>query len=320
MRVLFWGTPDFAVPSLRALGEEGHQVVGVVTQPDRPAGRGRQLRPSPVKECALADGLRVLTPELPRGEEFMAEVRALEPEISVVVAYGHILRREVLDIPSRGSINVHASLLPALRGAAPIHWAVARGHDQTGVTIMRMVEAMDAGPILHRIVEPIGARDTSTELTARLSGVGAQALLEALTLMEFDDLDEVEQDHDAATYAPKVGRVMARIDWTRSAEQVVDHVRALDSVPGAWTTLDDAPLKLFGPWPRPHGDAEDAPEGSGATPGTVIDAGGGTGRGLGVMAGDGPVWFAEVQPPGKRRMEADAWLVGRGVDVGARFE
>lgn len=322
MKILFWGTPDFAVPSLRALGEEGHQVVGVVTQPDRPAGRGRQLRPSPVKEFARSEGLEVFTPEKPRGEEFMRTIAALEPEISVVVAYGHILVREVLDLPERGSINVHASLLPALRGAAPIHWAIARGHDRTGVTIMRMVEAMDAGPILHTVEEPIEPRDTSTGLTARLSGVGAQALLEALTLLEFGELTEVAQDHDKATYAPKVGRALARVDWTQPARTVADLVRAMDSVPGAWTTLDGAPLKLFQPWLSPHdeGASEIDPIDAGTGAGTVVDAVGGSGRGLGVMAGDAPVWFAEVQPPGKRRMEVEAWLAGRGVEPGARFE
>lgn len=322
MRVLFWGTPDFAVPSLRALGEEGHQVVGVVTQPDRPAGRGRQVRPSPVKEFALSEGLQVFTPEKPRGESFMDSIRALDPEISVVVAYGHILVREVLDLPERGSINVHASLLPELRGAAPIHWAIARGHEVTGVTIMRMAEAMDAGPILHTVEEPIGPRDTSTELTARLSGVGAQALLEALTLLELGDLPEVEQDHDRATYAPKVSRALARIDWAAPARTVADLVRAMDAVPGSWTTLDGAPLKLFRPWLEPHdeGASEFAAPAGEAAPGRVIDAEGGTGRGLGVMAGDGPVWFAEVQPPGKRRMEVDAWLAGRGVEPGAHLE
>ena len=144
MRVLFWGTPDFAVPSLRALDEEGHEIVGVVTQPDRPAGRGRRLKPSAIKQVAIEQGVTVLTPDRPRGDDFLAEIAALQPDISVVVAYGHILKREVLDVPALGSINVHASLLPELRGAAPINWAIARGHSKTGVTVMRMVEAMDA--------------------------------------------------------------------------------------------------------------------------------------------------------------------------------
>lgn len=325
MRVLFWGTPDFAVPSLRALTEEGHQVVGVVTQPDRPAGRGRRLRPSPVREFAVSEGLEVFVPDRPRGAGFVESLARLEPEIAVVVAYGHLLAREVLELPARGSINVHASLLPELRGAAPIHWAIARGHTRTGVTIMRMVEEMDAGPILHQVEEPIGPHDTSADLAARLSGVGAQALVEALALMEFGELEAVEQDHAAASWAPKVSRAVARVDWHAPARAVVDLVRAMDGAPGAWSTLDGAPLKLFRPWPAPHGEGqapavgEGAEPGGGVAPGTVVDAAAGTGRGLGVMAGDGPVWFAELQPPGRRRMEADAWLAGHGVAAGTRL-
>ena len=195
MRILFWGTPDFAVPSLRALDDEGFEVVGVVTQPDRPAGRGRRLRPSPVKAVATDLGFPVLSPERPRGDEFMSGIRALAPDLSVVVAYGHILRREVLDVPQLGSINVHASLLPELRGAAPINWAIVRGHEETGVTIMRMVEAMDAGPILHRIREPILSEETTSELTIRLSELGAEALVEALTLLAAGEVEEEEQEH-----------------------------------------------------------------------------------------------------------------------------
>ncbi|MBT8335920.1 MAG: methionyl-tRNA formyltransferase [Gemmatimonadetes bacterium] len=318
MRILFWGTPTFAVPTLRALTEEGYDVVGVVTQPDRPAGRGRVLRASPVKELALAEGIPVFTPDRPRGEAFMDQIRALEPDLSVVVAYGHILVREVLDLPRLGSINVHASLLPALRGAAPIHWAIARGDVMSGVTVMRMVEGMDAGPVLYRVEEPIGPEETSTELAARLSELGAQALIEALTLLAAGALTEQEQDHELATFAPKVSRAAARIDWTRAAREVADHVRAMDEVPGAWTTLDGDPLKLF----RPRlGVGDGGADGSGDhEPGAVIDVAGDPDRGLGVAAGDGVVWFDEVQPPGRRRMAAGAWLRGRSIAGGTRFE
>lgn len=321
MKVLFWGTPDFAVPTLRALGDEGHRVVGVVTQPDRPAGRGRRLRPSPVKEVAEAEGIEVLTPAVPRGEAFLAELERLDPDVNVVVAYGHILRPEVLDLPPHGSINVHASLLPELRGAAPIHWAIARGHDVTGVTVMRMTPGMDEGPILHAVEVPIGDLESTTELTNRLSGVGAQALIEALAMLEMGGLTETEQEHEKATYAPKIGREVARIDWSRSAGELKDHVRAMDDVPGAWTELDGHPVKLFRPRLSPHDD-EAVPPGLDldAAPGTVVDAESGGGRGVGVATSDGVVWFGEVQPPGKRRMESSAWLAGRGVSPGERFE
>jgi len=316
VRVLFWGTPDFAVPSLRAIDDEGFEVVGVVTQPDRPAGRGRKLKPSAVKQVALEMGVPVFTPDRPRTEEFMAEIRALEPDLSVVVAYGHILTREVLDVPARGSINVHASLLPELRGAAPINWAIARQHEETGVTIMRMVEEMDAGAIIHQVVEPLLPDETAGELTLRLSEVGAQALIEAMALIGVGAAEEVEQDHAAATFAPKIDRATARIDFARSAAEVGAHVRAMDPIPGAWTTLGPDPVKLFRPsvW---SGEELGAVGGEPILPGTVAmldpDAG------VVVATGDGAVAFAEVQPPGRRRMVAQDWINGRAVEVGQRF-
>lgn len=313
MRILFWGTPDFAVPSLRALDDEGHEVVGVVTQPDRPAGRGRRLTRSPVREVATEIGLPVLTPERPRGEAFIEEITTLAPELSVVVAYGHILRREVLDVPPLGSINVHASLLPELRGAAPINWALARGHEASGVTIMRMVEAMDAGPILHTIREPILAQETASELTARLSELGAEALLEALALLGTGDLEEVEQDHELATFAPKVDRTSARVRWEQTAEELSGHIRGMDAVPGAWTELGGAPVKLFRPTVLDAGAVAQLP-----SPGEVVAAD--ENSGLVVCTGRGWIEVEEVQPPGRRRMPARDWIRGRGVTVGQRFE
>ena len=312
MKVLFWGTPDFAVPSLRALAEEGHEVVGVVTQPDRPAGRGRQLQGSPIKRVALEEGgYPVLTPEKPRGDEFLAALRALQPEISVVVAYGHILRREVLDLPPLGSINVHASLLPELRGAAPINWAIARGHTLSGVTVMRMVEAMDAGPILFQAEEAIEPDETASELTLRLAERGAEALVEALALLQIGGLEEREQDHAAATYAPKVDRANARVDWTRDAEALAHHIRGMDEVPGAWSTLRGEPIKLFSPVARAEVPAD-------GIVGSVLAAD--PGVGLTVRTGAGALLLREVQPPGKRRMPAADWIRGRAVAVGDRFE
>jgi methionyl-tRNA formyltransferase len=311
VKVLFWGTPEFAVPSLRALAEEGHEVVGVVTQPDRPAGRGRQLKGSPVKRVALEEGgYPVLTPDKPRGAEFLESVRALQPEISVVVAYGHILRREVLDLPPLGSINVHASLLPELRGAAPINWAIARGHEVTGVTVMRMVEALDAGPILFQAEETIEPDETATELTLRLSERGAEALVEALALLQIGSLEAREQDHARATFAPKVDRASARVDWTQGAAAVANQVRGMDEVPGAWSMLRGEAIKLFSPTPL-DGAAE-------GTPGTVVAAD--PSGGLTVRTGSGAVALGEVQPPGKRRMPAADWIRGRAVAVGDRFE
>jgi methionyl-tRNA formyltransferase len=310
VRILFWGTPDFALPSLRALLGEGHDVVGVVTQPDRPAGRGRRPRGSPVKETALEEGVPVLTPEAPRGKRFLRALSALDPELSVVVAYGHILEAEVLELPPRGSVNLHASLLPELRGAAPINWAVARGYERTGVTVMRMTAGMDEGPILLQRELPIAPDDTATSLHFRLAELGAEALVEALGLMEMEGLEHREQDHDRATYAPKVDRETARIDWNRPARDVANHIRGMDMVPGAWSTLDGEPVKLFQPRLRPGR--------AGAEPGTILEAD--PRVGLLVAAKEGALILGEVQPPGKRRMEARAWLRGSGPGPGDRFE
>lgn len=315
MKILFWGTPDFAIPALRALLGEGHDVVGVVTQPDRPAGRGRTLHAPPVKRLAESEMLPVLQPAKPFGDAFMGEVRALAPDLSVVIAYGQILKREILDLPAQGSINVHASLLPALRGAAPIQWSIARGHERTGVTIMRMVEKMDAGPILMQVAEPIGPDETGTDLAARLSEIGAEALIEALALLEAGVGTELEQDDAHATFAPRIQRDDARIDWTQDADVVARHVRAFDAVPGAWTVLDGAVLKMF----RPR-LADDADVPGSAPPGTVVEMDSNDASdGLRVACGRGSVWIREVQPAGKRRMTAAAWLRGRGLAQGARL-
>ena len=210
MRIVFWGTSSFAVPALRALLGEGFDVVGVVTQPDRPVGRSRStLVPSPVKSAALDEEVPVFQPESPADESFLAELRALEPELSIVVSYGHILRRSLIELPTLGTINVHASLLPALRGAAPIQAAIREGLAETGVTVMRMVQALDAGPVILRSRTPIARDETAGELEARLSELGALSLVEALTLMSLGKLTEIPQDDAQATYAPKIVREMA---------------------------------------------------------------------------------------------------------------
>jgi methionyl-tRNA formyltransferase len=313
VRIVFWGTPSFALPSLRALIGEDHEIAGVVTQPDRPAGRRRETRPSPVKTVALEEGIPVAQPERARGPEFVAWLHECAPELSVVVAYGQILGREILDLPARGSINLHASLLPQLRGAAPIQWAIARGHNTTGVSVMRMVEAMDAGPILLQVAEPIGPDETAADLTQRLSEIGAQALAETLALMEVDAIEERPQDDTLATLAPRLTRDHARIDWNRDCLLVGCQIRAFDDVPGAWTVHERQELKLFRPDPSP--DVAHAAE-----PGTVLDVEpADASRGLLVACASGAVWVREVQPAGKRRITTVEWLRGRGLAEGARF-
>ncbi|MEO6208515.1 MAG: methionyl-tRNA formyltransferase, partial [Gemmatimonadaceae bacterium] len=207
MRLVFWGTSSFAVPALRALLGEGFDVAGVVTQPDRAVGRSRStLVPSPVKLVALEEELPLFQPETPKDEDFLAALRALAPELSIVVSYGHILSESLIALPTHGTINVHASLLPALRGAAPIQGAVRAGLAETGVTVMRMVKALDAGPVMLQARTPVARDETAGELKERLSELGALALIEALTLMSLDKLTETPQDDTKATFAPKILR------------------------------------------------------------------------------------------------------------------
>lgn len=316
MRVVFWGTPDFALPTLGALLGEGHDVVAAVTQPDRPQGRGRSLAPPPVKEFAEAEKIPVLQPEKARDPAFVTELEALEPELNVVVAYGQILSRALLAVPERGSVNLHPSLLPELRGAAPINWAIIRGYDVTGVSTMRMSEQLDAGPILRQVTEPILPGETATDLTVRLSELGAEIMIETLALLEMGELEEQPQDDDAATYAPLIGREEARVDWAEPAESVSNQIRGLDAVPGAWTLLnDDAEVKVYRPVPADAVHAE-----PGAAPGTVLETvPDHPDEGLLVACGDGAVWVREVKPAGKRRMNAADWLRGRGAQPGDRL-
>lgn len=312
--MLFWGTTTFALPSLRSLAGAGHEIAGVVTQPDRRAGRGRKPRPTPVKEAARAAGYPVFTPERPGRSDFLARVRALRPDLSVVAAYGHFLSREALDLPALGSINVHASLLPELRGAAPVHWAIARGHRVTGVTIMRMVEAMDAGPILHQEKTEILPDETAGELYERLARVGARGLVRTLGMIGRGTLEEHPQDHARATFAPRLTRRDARVEWARPADEVARRIRAMDAVPGAWSELDGSPLKLF----RPRVVEDDAPA-KNVPPeaGAVIAAD--PGQGFRIACGAGSVELDEVQPAGRRRMPARDWLRGRSVRAGQRL-
>ncbi len=316
MRVVFWGTPDFALPTLGALVGEGHDVVAVVTQPDRPQGRGRTLAAPPVKEFAQAEAIPVLQPEKARDPAFVAELEALEPELNVVVAYGQILSRALLDAPTLGSVNLHPSLLPDLRGAAPINWAIIRGYDVTGVTTMRMSEQLDAGPILRQVTEPILPGETATDLTVRLSELGAEIMIETLALLEMGELEEQPQDDEAATYAPLIGREDARVDWSRPALEVSNRIRGLDAVPGAWTLLNnDTEVKVYRPAPADPAHAD-----PGADPGAVLET---TPdhpeEGLLVACGEGAVWVREVKPEGKRRMNAADWLRGRGAQPGDRL-
>jgi methionyl-tRNA formyltransferase len=307
MRIVFFGTPEFAVASLNALLRERFTLAGVVTQPDKPQGRSRStLVPPAVKLAALDAGLPILQPARPVGDLFLASLRRLEPDLGVVVAYGHILRREVLDAPARGMINVHASLLPRFRGAAPIQHAILAGDRETGISIMKMEEGLDSGPVLHRVSTPIADGETGGTLATRLAALGASALVEALGLLSARAERPEPQDACAATYAPKISRETARLDWSRDAASLERQVRAFDPVPGAWTSLEGAPVKLFGGMPAVGG----------GPPGTVVAA---SDR-LIVAGGTGAIAVSEVQPAGRNRLTVEEWVRGRGIAAGSRFE
>ena len=309
MRVLFWGTPDFAVPALRALIGEGFEVATVVTQPDKAVGRSRStLEAPPVKTVALEESLRVLQPERPRGDEFIAQIKKLAPDISVVVAYGHILTTEVIELPKLGTINIHASLLPKYRGAAPIQAAIRGGDTETGVTIMRMVRALDAGPLIHQVHTPIPADETYGELQMRLAELGALALIEALALIGMGSVAETPQDDSLATFAPKVDRAMTRVDWAGGASDVARTIRAYDPKPGAVSTVNGTEVKLFG--------ARLAPSTTSAAPGEVLQI---DDVGMVVACGSGAVTISRVHPAGKKRITPVEWLRGRGIRLGERL-
>ncbi|MDB4870387.1 MAG: Methionyl-tRNA formyltransferase [Gemmatimonadales bacterium] len=306
MRVLFWGTPEFAAAPLRALIGEGFDVVGVVTQPDKPQGRARQVITSAVKRIALEEEIPLFQPKNAREPGLVEALRELKPEIGIVVAYGHILPQDIIDLPARGTLNIHASLLPLLRGAAPIQAALKQGLTETGVTIMRVVKALDAGPILLQADTPILADETFGELSDRLSELGALSLIEALTLISIGAGKEKPQDDARATYAAKITRDSSRIDWTASALEVSRLIRASDPKPGAYTQTPNFDVKMFGP---------KLMDGIKGHPGEVLKT-----RGeLIIACGTDALRITEVQPSGKKRMPAQEWTRGRGTVVGERF-
>jgi len=306
MRVVFFGTPEFAVPSLEALRRGGHEIAAVITQPDRPQGRHRStLVAPPVKAAAELAGLPILQPDRPIGDLFAATLKHLNADLGVVVAYGHILKPEILAIPRRGMINVHASLLPRWRGAAPIQAAILHGDRVTGVSVMQMEEGLDSGPVYLERELPIGTEDTAGTLTTRLAELGAEALLDVVDGMEGRDPRPKPQEPARATLAPKVSRPLARVPWEKSAEDVAFHIRAFDPWPGAWTEGPPGEIKLFTPRTA---------EGSGA-PGEVLEAG----PALVVACGDGAIQVAEVKASGGKRLSAAEWLRGRPLAKGARL-
>lgn len=305
MRVLFFGTPRFAVPTLERLLASVHVVVGVVTQPDRPRGRGQLYSASPVKAVALRHDVPVFQPTQLKDAQWQSEIRALGADIGVVVAYGRILPQALLDIPRMGLINVHASLLPRWRGAAPIHRAVIAGDAVTGVTIMRVVLALDAGPMLSTVETLIDAADTSETLELRLADAGAALLVETLDRMASGNVTEVPQDESLVTYAERLQRAESAIDWTRPAIAIDRQIRGLQPWPLAVARIADRAVALL--HSAVVSDATPAP------PGTIVRA---AGDELHVACGAGVLAVTQVKPEGRRPMPSRAFLNGAGVRVG----
>lgn len=300
------GTPDFAVPSLRALVDHGYEVVGVFCQPDRPKGRGHKLAACPVKELAQSAGIPVFQPERIKREEGVAMLKSCAPDLCVTAAFGQLLSQEILDIPPLGTINVHSSLLPKHRGSAPINWSIIKGDAVTGVTTMFTDKGMDTGDILLMRETPIGPAENAGELTDRLAVMGAQLLIETIRAIEAGTLARTPQDHAAATYEPKMDKELGRIDWSKSAQELDWLVRGTTPWPGAFTTLGEQTIKVF------ELDILDGPA-SGA-PGEIVAAD--AKRGLVVSCGDHDVALAQIQMPGAKRMNAKDYLRGHTMETG----
>ena len=300
------GTPDFAVPSLKALIDNGYDVVGVFCQPDRPKGRGHKLAACPVKETAVAAGIPVFQPERIKREEGVAALRALAPDLCVTAAFGQLLSQEILDIPPLGTINVHSSLLPMHRGSAPINWSIIKGDSETGVTTMFTDKGMDTGDILLMERTPIGEKENAGELSDRLSVMGAELLIKTIRELENGTLVRTPQDHEAATYEPKMDKELGRIDWSKSAKEIDFLVRGVTPWPGAFTTLGEQTIKVFELSVR-----SGEPSGE---PGQIVFAD--AKAGLVVSCGDHDVEMLTIQMPGAKRMNAKDYLRGHGMDTG----
>lgn len=315
-KIVFMGTPDFSVPVLRRLIDDGYNVIAAVTQPDRPVGRKRVLTPPPVKAEALNHGIPVYQPEKIRQQEELDKILALEPDLIVTAAFGQILPKQLLEAPKYGCINVHASLLPELRGGAPIHYAIIQGKEKTGISIMYMVEKLDAGDILTQIEVPVTETDTVGTLHDKMSTAGADLLSETIPKLLKGELTPVPQNDEEATFAWNIKREQEKIDWTKPGDQIYNHIRGMNPWPVAYTTLNDTVMKVWG--------SEKVSLSGTHEPGTIVKL---EEDGFIVAAGDGSgIKITELQPAGKKKMDAKQFLLGAGsnfepgIKLGDRYE
>jgi methionyl-tRNA formyltransferase len=307
-RIIFMGTPDFSVPALQRLIDSPDQVLAVITQPDRPKGRGKKLTPPPVKILAESAGIPVFQPTKIRTEEFADTLRSFQPDLIIVVAYGRILPSSILDLPPLGCINIHGSLLPRHRGAAPIQRAILAGDTVAGVTIMQIDVGMDTGAILLPASVPVTDEDTAGSLFTKLSNLGGTTLLEALDILRKDKLLPIEQDHSIATEAPPLKKEHGSIDWAKSASELHCFIRGMDPWPTAYSFLDGKRFRFF--VPVRSNISSDQP------PGTIIQA---DKNGLLIATGGGVLNVREIQPEGKKRMTVMAYLCGQALESGQQF-
>lgn len=305
MRVIFMGTPGFAVPSLEALLTK-HEVVLVVTQPDKPKGRGKKMVPTPVKACALEHGIPVLQPEKVKEPEFVEQLRSYEPDLIAVTAFGQILSEPILEMPKYGCINVHGSLLPKYRGAAPMQWSIIDGEKVTGITTMYMAKGLDSGDMLLKAEVEITDDDTFATIHDKMAVTGANLLLDTLDQLEAGTLERIPQDHDAATYAPMITKETGHIDWSKNRQDIINLIRGLNPVPAAYTIYEEEVLKIFGAVISDV-QADDAANGEIVA---VVK------KGFVVKCGDGCLLITEVQARGGKRMMTDAYLRGHAVKEG----
>lgn len=307
-RIVFMGTPHFAISSLQRLVDRKENVVGVVTQPDRPVGRGRRLTPSPIKALTLQLALPLFQPAKVRAEEFLKQLRALSPDLIIVVAFGQILPRPLLDIPPRGCINVHASLLPFYRGAAPINWALINGEQETGVTIMLLDEGIDTGDILLQEAIPILVTDNASSLHDKLAHLGAKLLDKTLDLLAKGALKPVPQDHTKASYAPPLKKEDGCVHWDKSAKEISQQIRGMTPWPGCFTYLHGKLLKMY--------SVEVSEKDLQTTPGEILAV---SKDGMEVSTGGGTIILKEIQLEGKKRMAVKDFIKGYRVELGTQL-